>query len=106
MAWFSRHYLRTEEDQRHPHVSPLLIGDLRGLPPAVVITAEYDPLRDEGEAYARRLAEAGVAVTLRRYGGMVHGFLQMAGVIDAVGEALSEIGADLRALLAQEGVLD
>jgi len=67
------HYLGGSRDPRDPRVSPLFAENLSGLPPALVVTMEFDPLRDEGEAYARRLVEAGVAVTQRRYLGLVHG---------------------------------
>lgn len=99
MEWFSAHYLRGPEDARHPYVAPLHAEDLRGLPPALIVTAELDPLRDEAEAYARRLEDAGVPVWLRRYGGAVHGFLQMAGVVPAARAAIAEIGAELRRAL-------
>lgn len=76
MAWFISHYAGTTEDWSDPLLSPLH-GDLTGLPPAVVVTAEFDPLRDEGVAYARALSEAGVEVVEVTYPGMIHGFIDM-----------------------------
>jgi acetyl esterase len=101
MEWFWGHYV-PEGDRFHPDASPLRAEDVSGTAPALIITAEFDPLRDEGEAYARRLEEAGVPVTLSRYDGMFHGFFRMPGVIDKANDALAEAaGAVRRAFAAQ-----
>jgi acetyl esterase len=91
MRWYWDHYLGGA-DPLHPDASPLRASDLRGLPPALVVTAEYDPLRDEGEAYAERLRTAGVRVRFRRYEGMVHGFIRWGAAVDAATAALDEVG--------------
>jgi len=96
MEWFWNHYLRTPEDGNNPYASPLRATNLAGLPPALVITAEYDPLRDEGERYAQRLREAGVPVRQTRYDGMVHGFFTMPGTFDKAKQAVDEIAEELR----------
>jgi acetyl esterase len=77
MAWFTDHYLSSAGEKDNPLASPLYSSNLRGLPSALVITAEYDPLRDEGELYGQKLKEAGVPVTISRYDGMIHGFIGM-----------------------------
>ena len=90
MKWFWAHYLNDESESVHPHASPLRTGDLTGLPSALVITAEYDPLRDEGELYAEKLKAAGVSTALTRYDGVNHGFMFWVGVVDKAGVAMSE----------------
>jgi len=99
MRWFYDHYLGGASDRSDPRASPLRTRDLRGLPPALVITAEFDPLRDEGERYAVRLREAGVPVTLHRYDGMIHGFFAMGSVLDQGKLSVAEAAAALRAAL-------
>ncbi len=100
MRWFWRQYLSREEQGTEPYASPLLAPSLAGLPPALVITAECDPLRDEGEAYAARLRAAGVPVTLTRYPGMFHGFFRMTRLLDKARAALDEVAGSLRKAFA------
>ncbi|MEP7123336.1 MAG: alpha/beta hydrolase [Byssovorax sp.] len=94
MAWFSTHYI-TAEQRTLPHASPRLATDHRNLPPATVITAEFDPLRDDGEAYAVRLREHGIPVESVRYDGMIHGFITMP-MFRQAGEAIALAAAGLR----------
>jgi acetyl esterase len=96
VAWYRRHYLADPGDAASPLASPLRAQSLAGLPPALVITAEYDPLRDQGEAYARRLADDGVPVELSRYPGMAHGFFTMIGTVDASRAANAQAASRLR----------
>ncbi len=96
MIWFLNHYLTGEADTKHPYAFPLKAEDLSGLAPAMVITAEFDPLRDEGEMYALQMQEAGVAVTARRYQGTIHGFVSLSAMIDLGKQALADAAAGLR----------
>ena len=100
MRWFWNHYLARPEQGKEPYASPLLAPSLAGLPSALVLTAECDPLRDEGEAYAARLRDAGVPVTLTRYPGMFHGFFRMTRLHDKARGALDEVSASLRKAFA------
>lgn len=97
MTWFRGHYLPDSLEWTNPQASPLHFEDLRGLPPALIITAEFDPLRDEGEEYARRLKAAGVAVQIERFEGQVHIFYQLAPIVDAARRAIEKSVAALRA---------
>jgi len=101
MDWFLGHYLATENDQTHPHYAVALTPSLAGLPPALVITAEFDPLRDQGEEYARRLRDEGNRAEVWRFDGMIHGFYGMAG-IDRGSEAVDRSAAWLRGMFAAQ----
>ncbi|HEX6818694.1 MAG TPA: alpha/beta hydrolase [Ktedonobacterales bacterium] len=100
MIWYRGHYLQHSGDILNPLASPLLAENLRGLPPALIITAEFDPLRDEGEMYAERLQAAGVSVTHTRYHGMIHGFVSLSSLLDQGKTALAEICQALRKTFA------
>lgn len=101
MEWFWECYLRVEEDGRQPYASPLRAESFAGLPAALVITAEYDPLRDEGEAYAARLRDAGVPVTLTRYEGMIHAFFRRTAEFDKASAAMQEVSNALKRAFAR-----
>jgi len=100
MPFYVASYLGPEGDAADPLASPLLAPDLAGLPPAFVLTAGFDPLRDEGEAYARRLQEAGVAVEYRCHEGMIHGFVSITGLIARAEAGLADAAAALRGAFA------
>lgn len=96
ITYFYKQYLRGGKDVKDFRFAPLILDDLSGLPPALVIVAGFDPLRDEGIDYARRLIEAGNRVRLTNYEGMVHGFYLMGGAVDAAKRAVGESAAALR----------
>jgi acetyl esterase len=96
VAWYWGHYLSDPDHGKDPLASPALAADHRGLPPALVLTAEHDPLRDQGEGYAATLRAAGVPVEVHRYAAMAHGFFTMTGVLDEAGLAQREVAAALR----------
>jgi len=96
MRWFIAHYLRSKEDASDWRVSPLRAPSLAGLPPALIVTAGFDPLRDEGEMFAGRLRDAGVMVDYVCYGGMVHGFAGMGKLIDTAQRVVTLVGDALR----------
>lgn len=95
MIWFGDQYFEKGQNRRVPYASPLLAPDLSELPPALIITAGFDPLRDEGEAYGERLKKSGVSVKVSRYAGMIHGFISMDGVIGKAKDAINEIATNL-----------
>jgi len=95
-----RHYLAADTDRADPRVSPLRVAEVAHLPPTAVHTAEFDPLRDEGQAYAERLRRAGVRTLYRCHPGMIHLFYGMRGLLTYAGVAFAQMGADIRSLLA------
>jgi acetyl esterase len=95
MDWFKAQYV-PGADARTPYASPMNAPDLRGLPPALIITAECDPLRDQAEAYAGKLRKAGVPVELKRYEGMIHLFFNLGGIVDAGRAAMADAASALR----------
>lgn len=96
MMWFASHYVPNEADRNNPYVSPLLAEDLSGLPPATIITAQIDPLRSEGEDYANRLSEAGVAVVYQNFDGVAHEFFGMTAVLEESRQAVALAAEGLR----------
>lgn len=100
MQWYWNHYLASPDDATNPYAAPLMATDLSGLPSAFVLTAEFDPLCDEGEVYAKRLQDAGVPTTCTRYDGMIHGFFGMPAVLDTSKQAIADASAALRQAFA------
>jgi acetyl esterase len=96
MQWFWAHYLGAQDLDKDPYACPARADNLSGLPRAYVATAEYDPLRDEGEAYARALQAAGVPVTARRFDGLVHGFLWTLGAVPSGASVIQDMVGVLR----------
>ena len=101
MVWFWDHYLASPSQAADPYASPLRAADLGGLPPALVVTAEYDPLRDEGEYFAERLRAAGTEATTSRWDGMNHGFFFWVGRVDKADAAMAESCRWLRRLFGE-----
>ena len=99
MAWFFDQYLPNPADRENPDVAPLRAADLSGLPPAIVVVAEYDPLRDDGLRYGERLGAAGVDVTLLRYDDMPHVFFSFVNLFPTGNEAVARVGLTIRALI-------
>lgn len=97
MEWYWNHYAPDPATRANPYASPLRAPDLSGLPPAYVVTAEHDPLRDEGFAYADRLRAARVPVEHRHYASQIHGFFSFVNLIDDADKSISEAGAAIRA---------
>jgi acetyl esterase len=100
VEWFLEQYTPDPKDRLDPQVSPLLANDLSNLPPALVVTAEFDVLRDEGEAYARKMQAAGGKVQLMRCNGMIHGFLSMIGLIKRATLYFEQVAEEIRKMLA------
>lgn len=98
MRWFGQQYLRAPQDAASPYASPIL-ANLSGLPPALIITAEYDPLRDEGEIYGHLLRRHGVDAVSIRYNGVIHGFVNFYPILAAGREAIAHIAASIKSKL-------
>jgi acetyl esterase len=103
MRWFWDHYVSDPVARTNPEASPLRAGNFSELPPAVVLTAEFDPLRDEGVAYAEALRGAGVPVSHHHYDDMVHGFFARVNLLERGNEAVAQVGGEIRAAVVQAG---
>ncbi len=97
MQWFIAQYLPDKNARLNPYASPLLARSHKNLPAAVIITAQFDPLRDEGEAYAEKLKQSGIHVSLKRYDGMIHGFISMDMMVPQAFQALDFVADELKA---------
>ena len=100
VVWFWDHYVPDEKEREHPDASPIRASDFKGLPPAYIVIAEHDPLRDEGLAYAAALESAGVPVTVARYDDQIHAFFWLVNVMESADRAVAEAGAAIRDALA------
>jgi acetyl esterase len=100
VAWSYAHYLSDGVDPMNPEVSPLRTPELSDLPPAIVVTDEYDPLRDEGLAYATRLRDAGVSVSEHHYSDMMHVFFQLVNVLEGGNRAVDQVGSEIKYAIA------
>jgi acetyl esterase len=101
MEWFGKLYFSDPQDRTSSDAAPLRVEDLSGLPPAIVVTAEYDPLRDDGLAYAARLRGAGIPVTHHHYDDMIHAFFSLVNLLERGNEAVEQVGADVRTVLSR-----
>jgi acetyl esterase len=99
MNWYADRYVPTENDRADPRASPLRAAEFAGLAPAVIATAGFDPLRDEGRAYASALRAAGVATTYLEFGSLVHGFFALASLSPGARRAAQACGAAFKSLL-------
>jgi acetyl esterase len=102
MRWFWQHYVDSPEQMREPYASPLRATSLHGLPAALILTAEFDPLRDEGEAYAAALLAAGIDVELHRFDGLIHAFIKRVDQFDAALDAIKVVGDGLKRRLLRD----
>ena len=101
MVWFWNQYLKNESDAENPYAAPIKNKNHKGLPPAFLLTAEYDPLRDEGEAYAKFLNENSVKTEYICYEGMIHGFFGMIDDVDTAKQAISDVAGAIKHAVSQ-----
>jgi acetyl esterase len=104
LIWYLDHYVTDTAQANNPYTFPLAATDLRELPPALVITAEYDVVRDEGERYAEQLRAAGVSTIHTRYPGMIHGFFSMVGMLDQAHAAIEQTTTWLKEAFRKEEI--